>query len=776
MMESAILAIIVKATLVLLAAFGLTALLRGASAAARHAIWSAALVGVIAVPALTLVLPWRMDVLPPGWGVPPSDPAAISLDELADTPMPTPTQTAWNDDVARDDGFTGTAATPYSAGITDPDAGPESSGLFGRLARDPWRLALFAWLAIAALILLRILAGMAWMWRLARRAQPLSGPQWLLPLGRVTERLDLRTAVRVVRSEAAAMPVTCGVLRPAVVLPEESDEWSEERREAVLLHELAHVHRGDLATHLLAWVACALYWFHPLAWIAARRLRHESERACDDLVLGAGTRASEYAAHLLDIVRSAGRSNAPAAAVPMAQRSSFEGRLLAILEPGVARHAMTARRKVALAAGLALVVLPLAAMAPAEFGPDGVAAGETWKAGSLPSDWIAFEPSSGNAEAEKKDPKAVDEGIEDGIGNGIGEGIGDGIGDGVMPVEGPLPFQYRTSVSTSQSQSQNHAKTKEEKEATGRLIAALTAALDDPDVEVRLSSAQALGSLSDPRAVEALLEALRTDPDAGVRKMAAWALGEIESPAAVGGLSHAARSDESVEVRSMAVWALGEIESPEAVPALGAALRDSAVEVRRMAVWALGEIESPEAVEWLTPALRDGDVEIRRKAAWALGEIESPAAVSALGGALRDSDAEVRATAAWALGEIESPSGVDALRTVIRDSDVEVRRKAVWALGEIQDPGGVAPLTQALSDSDRETRKTAVWALGEIQDPSAIPALRGLLDDPDAEIRETAIWALLEMDDSSVYDVLVQLLKDEDPEVRKKAAEALGDM
>ncbi|HET7691962.1 MAG TPA: HEAT repeat domain-containing protein [Gemmatimonadota bacterium] len=774
MMESAIVAIIVKATLVLLAAFGLTPLLRRASASARHAVWSAALIGVIAVPALTMLLPWRIDVLPSGWELPSSDATAISAaEDLADTPMPTPTPTTWNNEV--DDGrFAGTAATPYSssAGIAERAAGSESSGFFGRLARDPWRLAVFAWLAIAVAILLRILAGMAWMWRLARRAEPLSGPQWLLPLGRVTERLDLRTAVRVVKSDAAAMPVTCGVLRPAVVLPEESDGWSEERREAVLLHELAHVRRGDLATHLIARVACALYWFHPLAWIAARRLRHESERACDDLVLGAGTRASEYAAHLLDIVRSAGRSSAPAAAVPMAQRSSFEGRLLAILEPGVARHAMTARRKVALATGLVLVVLPLAAMAPSDIGPDDVAAEvETREVGSLPADRSAFDPSIANEKIVKEENAAAE---------GIADGIGDGIGDGVMVVGGPTPFQYRTSTSTSQSESrsesQTHTKTKEEKEAEGRLIVALSAALDDPDAAVRLSSAQALGSLSDPRAVEALLEALRTDPDAGVRKMAAWALGEIESPAAVGGLSRAARSDESVDVRAMAVWALGEIESPEAVPALGAALRDSDVEVRRMAVWALGEIESPEAVEWLTPALDDGDVEIRRKAAWALGEIESPAAVSALGGALRDSDAEVRATAAWALGEIESPSGVDALRTVIRDSNVEVRRKAVWALGEIQDARGVAPLTEALSDSDRETRKTAVWALGEIQDPSAVPALRALLDDPDAEIRDTAIWALLEMDDASVYDVLVQLLEDEDPEVRRKAAEALGDM
>ena len=104
MMESVIVAILVKATVVLLVAFALTALLRGASAAARHAVWSAALVGVIAVPALTLVLPWRMDVLPSGWGASPSGAAAISTEELADTPMPTPTPTTWSTDVVADDG------------------------------------------------------------------------------------------------------------------------------------------------------------------------------------------------------------------------------------------------------------------------------------------------------------------------------------------------------------------------------------------------------------------------------------------------------------------------------------------------------------------------------------------------------------------------------------------------------------------------------------------------------------------------------------------------
>jgi len=155
------------------------------------------------------------------------------------------------------------------------------------------------------------------------------------------------------------MPMTFGVLRPTVLLPEEARGWSEERRRVVLLHELGHVLRGDAATHLVARAALALYWWNPLAWTMWRGFLKERERATDDVVLGAGTAASDYAGHLLEIARTMQARQASAAAgVAMARRSQLEGRLLAILD------GRTARGQQRRAATVAAVVAAIAIMAP----------------------------------------------------------------------------------------------------------------------------------------------------------------------------------------------------------------------------------------------------------------------------------------------------------------------------------------------------------------------------------------------------------------------------
>jgi hypothetical protein len=133
----------------------------------------------------------------------------------------------------------------------------------------------------------------------------------------------------------------------------------------VLLHELAHVRRRDLVGHTLGRLACAFYWFHPLVWTAARELRSESERACDDLALSCGTRAADYAEHLLDIVTSIRRDATPSVALAMARRKEFEGRMLAILDPHLRRANPTRAQSTALIASLAVIALVVGAAAPA---------------------------------------------------------------------------------------------------------------------------------------------------------------------------------------------------------------------------------------------------------------------------------------------------------------------------------------------------------------------------------------------------------------------------
>src|SRR6516165_5483891 len=126
---------------------------------------------------------------------------------------------------------------------------------------------------------------------------------------------------------------------------------------------LAHVRRGDVITHLMARAAVSLYWWNPLAWFGWRRFLKERECAADDLVLGTGARASEYAGHLLEIARSLRSSpTATWAAVAMARPSHLEGRVLAILDSQVNRNAPR-RAVAALAACCATaLVVPFAAL------------------------------------------------------------------------------------------------------------------------------------------------------------------------------------------------------------------------------------------------------------------------------------------------------------------------------------------------------------------------------------------------------------------------------
>jgi beta-lactamase regulating signal transducer with metallopeptidase domain len=350
-----------KGVLLVAAAAIAAYLLRSRFAAARHAAWTAAVIGHLALPAITLLAPaWRLPFLPaPPW---------LATEQTANSSPITVT--------------TSEPSAPKSATITEPVSTPQPD----RIATEtgggaatasaihlPTGLSLLAalWVAGSVLVLLRLALGTMRVGKLARDGSRVIDGAWLSLAQRVAARLGISRPLTLLHGSRLGIPVTWGIVYPAVLLPPDAEEWPEERRRFVLVHEMAHIKRFDALTQLAAQLAVAIFWFDPLIWLAAHRMRVEREHACDDYVLRDGTKPSLYAGELLDMVRSLGTPEheraAPAfAALAMARRSEFEGRMLAILDPKLDRHTLNRRSTLITAGAVALLVLPLAALRPFE--------------------------------------------------------------------------------------------------------------------------------------------------------------------------------------------------------------------------------------------------------------------------------------------------------------------------------------------------------------------------------------------------------------------------
>ncbi len=170
----------------------------------------------------------------------------------------------------------------------------------------------FAWAIGACFVAARFLVGLVVAQRLVGRAT--SDPTaWEAAIASAERVTGLRAVVRV--STAIEAPAVTGIVSPVVIVPVSAASWTDDRKRAVLLHELAHVAAHDLGVQVLATIACSLHWFNPLAWLVARRLRLERELAADEAVLRSGVRASTYAADLLAIAGAA-----PAGAIAIGEK------------------------------------------------------------------------------------------------------------------------------------------------------------------------------------------------------------------------------------------------------------------------------------------------------------------------------------------------------------------------------------------------------------------------------------------------------------------------
>jgi len=319
--------VIAKPTLILLMVAALSMLLRRCSAAVRYAVWILALGSAILLPIAVLLVPQFE------WSVMPHASTSVMFLRIENV----------QDAVSR----------------TPREMMPAATYLPRTLPIQP----VFIWMIGIAFLLLRLIASTAAVRRMTNNTVTITDDHWRKLILELSEAFRIRRPVRLLFSDQHVSPMTWGVWNPPILLPSAAAQWSEERRRLVLAHELAHVKRGDGALQIFVQIVCSVYWFNPLVWYAARRVRIERERACDDRVLSLGAAAADYADHLVQVVRGLRAQRALSfASVSMAAPSQLESRLISILDAGARRRTLSKTGTVLLCTFASLLTVTIGAI------------------------------------------------------------------------------------------------------------------------------------------------------------------------------------------------------------------------------------------------------------------------------------------------------------------------------------------------------------------------------------------------------------------------------
>jgi beta-lactamase regulating signal transducer with metallopeptidase domain len=327
------LALVLRSSLILIAGLLAMPLLRKRSAALRHFVLVVTIFAAAAVVPLSLVLP--------GWDV--ALPASVQLASPLSSEAPAEVTVSHS-------------ASFGAAEMPAPAAVPALVLV--------WSAGFVVTGGVLALAVVR-------MRRIARRAQRLDTGSWPDLARTVAATYGLRRNVVILRTDVPGLLATSGVRRPQVLIPPGASTWPEDRVAVVLRHELAHIRRHDWLVQIVGEALVTLAWFNPLMWLACRRLRRESELACDDAVIAGGVAAGDYASHLLALARICRGSARWTPATPMAHSSTLERRIAAMLNPDLDRAAPSRRALFLILALLGALTVPAAAFRGAQAAPAG---------------------------------------------------------------------------------------------------------------------------------------------------------------------------------------------------------------------------------------------------------------------------------------------------------------------------------------------------------------------------------------------------------------------
>ncbi len=542
-LEGLLAGLLLKPALLIAAAATMAGCLRRETAAARHAVWTGAVVAILALPLFSVTLPpVRIPFL-----------ETIEARLYASThlePDPRAERSRASADMPPRE-------TPKTPGWLEPPS--------HRLADT----VLIIWILGVLLFLARRIESGIRARRIVRLARPVLDARLIRVWSAALRSAGIRRTVGIRWSADVSSPAVFGVFHPVILLPEAAATWADEDLHAALTHELAHVGRRDCLLNAVADAAAIVYWCHPAVGFATRRMRVESERACDDEVLRRGVDSGGYAHLLLEVARTARACGGVHGGTGLARARELESRLLAVLDGGVKRSPLPPGIRAALASLAILLAVPVAGLtlrpSPARA---ELAAPEPDLRGDALSDprseRIALPP-----DARRRQP-----GVQQ-----LLAGPDSALAALMLSAREVEPRTYDDLVG-------ERAAWTLAQERHGRLVEPLLDALDAPDWRVRSYAAWALAYAGDSRAVPGLIACLRHP---------VWRL------------------------RAMAAFALRELRDPRAEPVMVAALTDPAWQVRVEAVGYLSAIGGPEVAPRLRPRLDDRHLAVRRAAALALG-------------------------------------------------------------------------------------------------------------------------------------------------------------
>lgn len=174
----------------------------------------------------------------------------------------------------------------------------------------------------------------------------------------------------VYQCDAIHSPMVAGFFKPRILLPPQCNAWSQEKLQAVVAHERAHIARHDIWFAVFAEFLAALYWFHPCVWLTKRFLRSSAELACDYAAIQNGNDRFAYARVLLDV---AGRADEHRLLhLAMASPGQVRQRITQILASTIASNMyLTRRQKFTLYSSLGLCFLSFCVWAPRLISQEG---------------------------------------------------------------------------------------------------------------------------------------------------------------------------------------------------------------------------------------------------------------------------------------------------------------------------------------------------------------------------------------------------------------------